>query len=185
MRIIAGSLKNRLIVSPKGSETRPTSGKVRGALFNICQNFIGGTRFLDLFAGSGAMGIEALSRGAKMATFVDSSPFSCRCIQSNLKNLDIESQGNVLCRDVFAALKWLQSKNEQFDIVYIDPPYQEFHVEQLLKPFKEGLLAEEGVLFLEEAAGSVLISHFSGFELVQEREYGKTTLYQLKRGASQ
>lgn len=180
MRVIAGSLKNRNIAAPKGLETRPTSSKVRGALFNICQNYIENARFLDLFAGSGAMGIEALSRGAEQVVFVDKNPLSCRCIQANLKDLGVESQGQVLCRDATAALKFLQTKKVQFDIVYIDPPYKEFPVETLLAPFKESLLARDGILFLEEALGQVLLSQLGGFELMSQREYGKTALYQLK-----
>lgn len=181
MRIIAGSLKNRSIAAPKGLNTRPTSSKVRGALFNICQNYVADARFLDLFAGSGAMGIEALSRGASHAVFIDDNPASCRCIQSNLKALSIESRGEILCRDAVSALKWLQKKNMQFDIVYIDPPYQKFHVESLLTPFKESLLAPDGILFLEEGAGPLPNFPFSGFEQLSQREYGKTVLYQLKK----
>lgn len=185
MRIIAGSLKNRTIAAPKGEETRPTSSKVRGALFNICQHSIEGARFLDLFAGSGAMGIEAISRGAAKATFVDASPFCCRCIQSNLKALEVEGKGQVICRDVFAALKGLQIKKAQYDLVYIDPPYGEFPMEHLLAPFRESLLAEEGIIFFEEGVRGKLESHFAGFELLSVREYGKTVLYQLKKGVAE
>lgn len=182
MRIIAGTFKNRIIASPKGFETRPTSSKVRAALFNICQTYIEGAIFLDLFAGSGAMGIEALSRGAAKAVFIDKNPTSCRCIKDNLKQLEIEKKGTVICRDAFPALKFLQEKNERFDLVYIDPPYGEFHVEHLLKPFTGELLAEGGTIFLEELTGEIPDSHFSNFEIVSKREYGKTALYQLKKG---
>lgn len=184
MKIIAGTLKNRNLTTPKGLETRPTSSKVRGALFNICQNYIEGTRFLDVFAGSGAMGIEALSRGAAKAVFIDKSPVSCHCIQANLKSLELEKEGLVICRDALSALKFLQTKKEQFDLVYIDPPYREFHVEHLLEPFTEELLADGGTLFLEESARDVPESHFADFELVSVREYGKTALYQLRKRES-
>ena len=185
MRIIAGSFKNRSITAPKGVETRPTSSKVRGALFNICQNYIENALFLDLFAGSGAMGIEALSRGASKAIFIDDSSASCRCIQANLKALNLEERGEVICRDALTALKGLQRRNVQCDIVYIDPPYQMFPVENLLAPFRDSLLAADGILFLEEAAIDIPDSSFRGFEELSRREYGKTVLYQLKKEVHQ
>lgn len=123
MHIFSGTYKSRKILTPKGEKTRPTSGRLREALFNICQEDIEGANFLDLFAGSGAMGLEALSRGAKHVTFVDNSRESIRCIRSNLETLGIERSGDVIYSDVFEAMKKLAKKGSRFDMIYADPPY--------------------------------------------------------------
>src|SRR5262249_40855980 len=104
MRIISGIYKNRILASPKGLTTRPTSEKLRGALFNICQSYVEGAVFLDLFAGSGAMGIEALSRGAASSTFIDDDRESIRCIKANLESFHIQAQAHVLKGDVFESV---------------------------------------------------------------------------------
>lgn len=164
MRIIAGFFKNRPIQSPKGQDIRPTSGRLREALFNICQGECDDGLFLDLFAGSGAMGFEALSRGAKSATFVDSSKDSIRCIHANADLLQVKDQVQVIYGDVFDILAKLAKKGSVFDIIYADPPYEK-------KAFQEGsptgsysgqvldfieshpaLLASKGSLFLEDDA---------------------------------
>ena len=113
MRIISGIFKNRPLASPKGLSTRPTSEKLREALFNISQNYIQESVFLDLFAGSGAMGIEAISRGASKATFIDADRDSIRCIKENLKNFKIEDQALVLPGDVFTEMYKLMQKGLQ------------------------------------------------------------------------
>ncbi|HEV8052498.1 MAG TPA: 16S rRNA (guanine(966)-N(2))-methyltransferase RsmD [Parachlamydiaceae bacterium] len=123
MQIFSGLYKNRKILTPEGEETRPTSGRLREALFNICQGEIEGASFLDLFAGSGAMGLEALSRGAKTATFVDNNRDSIRCIRSNLAAFGVENCGEVMFLDAFEAMKKLAKQGHQFDLIYADPPY--------------------------------------------------------------
>ncbi len=145
--------------------TRPTSGRLREALFNICRNEIEGAAFLDLFAGSGAMGLEALSRGARQACFVDNNRESIRCIQSNLTTFDATKSGDVLFSDVFSAMKKLAKLGRQFDVIYADPPYDtvasknQEHVSlsaQVLTVLDElieagqPLLKRGGILFLED-----------------------------------
>jgi 16S rRNA (guanine(966)-N(2))-methyltransferase RsmD len=165
MHIISGLYKNRKILTPKGEKTRPTSGRLREALFNICQNEIEEAAFLDLFAGSGAMGLEALSRGAKQACFVDNSRESIRCIQSNLTTYDATKNGEVLFSDVFIAMKKLAKLGRQFDMIYADPPYdivalknqeqvslsaQVLIVLDELIEAGQPLLKRGGILFLED-----------------------------------
>ena len=123
MQIFSGLYKNRKIITPEGEATRPTSGRLREALFNICQGEMDEASFLDLFAGSGAMGLEALSRGAKTATFVDNNRDSVRCIRANLAAFGIENCGEVMFLDTFEAMKKLAKQGHQFDVIYADPPY--------------------------------------------------------------
>ncbi len=123
MRIIGGVYRSRLIEMPRGVAIRPTQDKVREAVFNILANRIVGARVLDLYAGSGAFGLEALSRGAMKAVFVDSNPQCIRTIIRNAKNLDIEDAVVVLRDDSVKALKILESSQDKFDLVFLDPPY--------------------------------------------------------------
>ena len=124
MHIIGGIYRNRTLIAPKGQEVRPTSSRLREALFNICQSYIQDALFLDLFAGSGAMGFEAISRGAKKATLIDLSKDSIRCIEANAASLNVEEQVQILQGDVFKWIERLQKQGVQFDIIYADPPYQ-------------------------------------------------------------
>lgn len=194
MRIYSGIYKNRIIQAPKGLKTRPTSGRLREALFNICQGYMEGSSFLDLFAGSGAMGIEAISRGAKSATFVDNSKESIRCINANVHLLNVGSQVEVLYGDVFEVLEKLSQRGRQFDIIYADPPYdQRSKVEDdksssysdrvlsFLERFIDdgkSLLAPEGSLFLEDAhnalSESSLLKHFV---CKSKRQMGRSALH--------
>lgn len=159
MQIIGGKFRNRKLVAPKGSSTRPTPGRLREAIFNICQHYIEDAQFLDLFSGSGAMGLEALSRGAKAATFVESSKEAFRSIQQNAKNLDVEKSCHIIFGDVFQNIKKLKTK---FDIIYADPPYKlilsvnqlevlaSHHVIRLID--ESDLLKPMGDLFVEESS---------------------------------
>ena len=143
LRIIAGAFKGRRLKTPKGASTRPTQGIVREAVFNICQTEIEGSRFLDLYAGSGAMGFEALSRGAAKATFVEADRTAAACIKENIAELHVASQATLLPVSASRAIHLLQG--DQFDIVYVDPPYDTPFELETLAP----LLAPHAVLFFE------------------------------------
>lgn len=146
LRIIAGTFKGRLLKAPKGPSTRPTQGMLREAVFNICQNEIPNARFLDLFAGSGAMGLEALSRGASHATLVEQNRHAAACIKENIATLQLQPQTTLIPTDVTRAIALLAKQSAQFDIIYIDPPYDTpFDLEPLIP-----LLAPNATLFLEE-----------------------------------
>ncbi|MDE3047773.1 MAG: 16S rRNA (guanine(966)-N(2))-methyltransferase RsmD [Verrucomicrobiota bacterium] len=171
MRIIAGALKGRTLKQPKGSVTRPTQGMLRGAVFNICQNEVEGARFLDLFAGSGAMGLEALSRGASLAVFVEQNRQALACIRDNIAAFGVESRAEVMPMPVERALKVLAGR--QFDLIYIDPPYDLSVDLAALSSF----VAPQGTVFLEERADpkrqETLIP---GLQKQQTRRFGSTAL---------
>ena len=121
MRVIAGSARRLLLKTPKGLETRPTSDQIKETLFNILMPYLYDANFLDLFSGSGGIGIEALSRGCKSAVFVENSKAALKCIEDNIKNTHFEELSTVYPMDVFSALNQLELKTV-FDVVFMDPP---------------------------------------------------------------
>lgn len=121
MRVIAGIARSMPLKAPAGLDTRPTSDRIKETLFNILQNQIPGAVVLDLFAGSGALGIESLSRGAKLAFFVDSAPAACQCIEANLRFTKMDGRARIFRQDAGAAVYSLPP--EHIDIVFLDPPY--------------------------------------------------------------
>lgn len=163
MKIATGALRGRSLETPKNADVRPTTEMCRQALFNICQHLIDDSAFLDLFAGSGAMGIEALSRGAKSSTFVDSNSNCIKCIKSNLEKLDLTKASRVIHGDVLDAIKRLGKQDRKYDIIYVDPPYHDKHdktpplslrvVTTLddLASENHNLLTPHGLLFVEDA----------------------------------
>lgn len=191
MHIIAGNYKNRILSTPKGSQTRPTSSRLREALFNICQGSIVDASFLDLFAGSGAIGLEALSRGASKAVLVDSSKECARCMSKNVEALKVQPQATVICSDVFAALKKLSSSGRPFDIIYADPPYEmkgtfngqvlSYSQQVLLLVDALPLLTVGGYLFLEDVFTPEQLGAVPTLELVSERRVGNTHLCEFKK----
>jgi len=196
MQIYSGLYKGRIIQSPKGLKTRPTSGRLREALFNICQGEVEGTRFLDLFAGSGAMGIEALSRGALSATFVDNSKESIRSIQSNIQMIKAEKQSEIIYGDVFDTIGKLAKRGVSFELIYADPPYDQtskgeealsFSGKVLMfidRMIDEGhsLLVPEGSLFLEDAAEALpMTENLKHLILKSTRRMGRSALQHYYR----
>jgi 16S rRNA (guanine966-N2)-methyltransferase len=146
MRIIAGSRKGHRIAAPRGVATRPTGDRVREAAFNLIGP-VDGASVLDLFAGSGAMGLEALSRGAATTVFVESDRDACRTIERNLEKLRLTG-ATVLCREV---LQVLATEQRQYDLVLVDPPYEMTEYTALAR-YLPTLLAPEGLLVLETAS---------------------------------
>ncbi len=182
LRIIGGLFKSRLIKTPKSLKTRPTSSLVRKAFFDICREEIGGCQFLDLYAGSGAIGIEAISRGANHTTFVETSKEAVHCIKENLKLLGIENQGSIIVKEALLALNMLKKSDTLYDLIYIDPPYEEDPLPILQFLDHNPLLVERGMLFLEERSPSkvqVEKNHFKQLKWVKERKFGMTVLNQF------
>ena len=192
MRITGGLLKNRTLFAPKGQVTRPTSERLRQAVFNICIHKVPNARFLDLFAGSGAMGIEALSHGASHATFVDQNKTAIECIKKNVLNLSLLSVTTIMISDVMTALKKLEKKGEQFDLIYVDPPYNQqvktpTHSIQesiLIYLDSSSLLSTEGTLFIEDLytkddlLGTLPLKNLS---LHSKRKIGSSSLYEYSK----
>jgi len=149
MQIIAGTYKSRRLVAPKHDRTRPTSSALRGAFFNICRNQIEGATFLDLFAGSGAIGLEALSRGALSATFLERDREALKALHTNIASLGVADQCHVMSGDVQKVLPRLKNT---FSLIYADPPYEAGPLTQWLLDWIDtsSLLAPQGHFFLEE-----------------------------------
>jgi 16S rRNA (guanine(966)-N(2))-methyltransferase RsmD len=179
MRITGGRFKNQTLKSPKGEQTRPTSERLRETLFNILQTAIEGKTFLDLYAGSGAVGIEAISRGACFATFIEKDPRAIHALQENIKKFGIQAQTKVFPKDVLSCLKHF--KKRSFDFIFIDPPYGKGLQAKTLEWIDDlGLLAEGGRLFLEESIHTeVNFSPYATLQLKKKRKGGNTILYEL------
>lgn len=125
MRVIAGKARRLLLKTIDGLDTRPTTDRIKETLFNILQTQVPGSRFLDLFAGSGGIGIEALSRGARAAVFVEQNQKAADCIRENLRNTRLEEDAAVMVCDAVTALRRMEGKQEPFDLVFMDPPYNQ------------------------------------------------------------
>lgn len=123
MRVIAGKAKRTQLKTPEGFDTRPTTDKTKETLFNVLNPYLADADFLDLFSGSGAIGIEALSRGAKYAAFVENDRAALECIKINLKNTKLDSQAEIYPMGVLEAISALELKGKVFDVVFMDPPY--------------------------------------------------------------
>ncbi|NLC18287.1 MAG: 16S rRNA (guanine(966)-N(2))-methyltransferase RsmD [Clostridiales bacterium] len=123
MRVIAGKARRLLLKTPPGYETRPTTDRIKETLFNILNPQLAGADFLDLFSGSGAIGIEALSRGARYAALVDNSRIALECIKANLKSTGLDKDAEVFPMDALEAIRMLEIKGKVFDIIFMDPPY--------------------------------------------------------------
>ncbi len=174
MRVISGKARGVVLKTPVGMRTRPTADRVKEALFSIIQFDIPGARVLDLFGGTGQLGIEALSRGAKSAVFVDSGNDACRLISENLSRAKLSSDARVVRSDYLAYLK---KCNEQFDIVFLDPPYAEVFLENALKMITEiDILQSGGIIVTERPLEKDLPWEFQGYIRSKDYKYGKTIL---------
>lgn len=177
MQIGAGKFKNRKLLEPKGLETRPTSHKLRLAIFNKIQHRIEGASFLDLFAGVGAMGLEAISRGAAKATFVEKNVQPFQLIKKNAESLGCAQ----VCRFIKGdAVKFCEKEVGIYDIIYADPPYEirrggRYQSEILIETIAaSGILKKGGDLFLEEGVDAI---PNNWFELLSLKKYGGSYLY--------
>ena len=174
MRVITGKARGVQLKTPDGMTTRPTSDRVKEALFSIIQFEIPGAKVLDLFGGTGQLGIEALSRGAKSATFVDAGEPACRLIRENLKRTRLEADAKVIRSDY---LQFLNHCREQYNIIFLDPPYAEVFLENALKKITEiDILASGGIIVAERPLGKELPWDFAGYTRSKDYKYGNTLL---------
>lgn len=151
MRVIAGTARRLQLITPKGMATRPTTDRIKETLFNILQNEIYGSRFLDLYAGSGGIGIEALSRGAKEAVFVDNAREALDCIRANLQKTGLSAHAQVLAMDCRAAVDWMDGRGLAFDIIFLDPPYHANAEREVLERLAASSLVTPDTLLIVEA----------------------------------
>lgn len=169
MRIIAGEKRGHTIFAPRGRETRPTSDRVRENVFNIVAPWVEGACVLDLYAGSGAMGLEALSRGAASALFVESDPDALRVIERNLDKLDLRAR--VVRVDATTALAQESGAGRKYDLVLVDPPYDMTNYDSLAR-YLPAVLADDGLVVLETDAK--VEPELSGLDVRTRRKYGST-----------
>jgi 16S rRNA (guanine966-N2)-methyltransferase len=173
MRVIAGSARSLPLKTIEGLETRPTTDRIKETLFNMLQTEISGCRFLDLYSGSGAIGIEALSRGAKEAYFVERSKECVECIKYNLKFTHLEDRAVVMEQDVLSALNRI-SKAEPFDIVFMDAPYRTGADREVLSALSASKLVDEySTIIVEEALDTDFsyVEEISGLYIKKEKKY--------------
>ena len=182
MRVIAGSAKRIPLAAPKGKNTRPTSDRAKEGLFNIIAHRIADSCFLDLFCGSGAIGIEALSRGAKHVTFVDHSPASISVLNLNLDKTGLRKQAWYLCTKVEDAIRRLANEDACFDMIFLDPPYGCDYEEDVLSQIvSTGILSGGGTIVAE--TDSKLIDNIpSSLYLYDVRTYGLTNFLFYEMG---
>ena len=174
MRVITGKAKGVTLATPDGLKTRPTTDRVKEALFSIVQFDVPGARVLDLFGGSGQLGMEALSRGAQRAVFVDAREEACKLIRENLRRTKLEKEGNVIRSDY---LDYLKRCRETFDIIILDPPYAEVFLENSLKLIAEiDILQSGGIIITERPLGKDLLCDFDGFTRSRDYKYGNTLI---------
>ena len=174
MRVITGSARGIVLKAPTGLSTRPTADRVKEALFSAIQFHIPASRVLDLFGGTGQLGIEALSRGAKSAVFVDSQDSACKLIRENLQRTRLQEQAQVVRSDYAAYLKRC---SEKFDIIFLDPPYAEKFLENSLKMITEiDILQSGGIIVAERPLEKELDLQISGYERSRDYKYGNVLI---------
>lgn len=173
MRVIAGSAKSIPLKTLEGLDTRPTQDRIKETLFNMLQSDIPGCRFLDLFSGSGGIGIEAASRGAAQSIFIESNPKAIDVIRTNLGNTHLESKAHVYPGDLFSILPGLAAKEDVFDIIFMDPPYNHEFEKQVLSILQTSPLADDYTLIIVEASLDTGFDYLSdmGYELIREKKY--------------
>ena len=176
MRVISGRARGTKLFAPEGLDTRPTLDRVREAVFSMIFGMTDGARVLDLFAGSGAMGLEALSRGAAECDFVDIAPAACKCIRQNLEKTRLE--GATVFNTDFKS--FLKKCTGGYDLIFLDPPYESGYYDNALDMIREqNLLADDGIIVAECAHGDSFDPR--GFEINRQRKYGKATVFLLQK----
>lgn len=176
MRVISGTAKGHKLHTPEGLDTRPTIDRVKESLFNIIAYDLSQCRFLDLFSGSGAIGIEALSRGAQKAVFVDESNICEQVIERNLNFTKLYDKAIILKKDALSAISYLHSTNESFDIIFMDPPYNKGLIEPTLTAIiNTKVLKKEGYIIVEHSS-KVPIPSIKGLKIVREKDYKTTSM---------
>ncbi len=182
MRVISGRLKGKKLFTLEGLSLRPTSDRVKESIIDLLQKFPPGERVLDLFAGTGALGIEALSRGAKRAVFVEESSRSGDVLRRNIEACHLEDQAEVLIRKVAAGLKVLEERRGVFDLIFLDPPYGKGLADRTLRALAGSPLAPPEALIVAEHSPQEDLASIPSLERIDWRKYGGTevSFFRLK-----
>ena len=172
MRVIAGSARRLTLKTIEGMDTRPTTDRIKETLFNMIQNDIYGCTFLDLFSGSGAIGIEALSRGAKEAVFVEKNPKAADCIRDNLKAARLADKATLLNCDISDALKRIENRKSAFDFIFMDPPYNHDIEARILSFLSGSDIVHKDTLIIAETSLDTDISYmYDIYNVEKVKEY--------------
>lgn len=171
MRVIAGTARSLRLKAPEGLDTRPTTDRIKETLFNMLMPYLSGCVFVDLFSGSGAIGIEAISRGARKAYFVENGQKAFDCINENIAHTKFQTQSTVLKQDVFAALRG--SIKETVDVLFMDPPYDQMYEKRVLEILKDCDYITEDTLIVVEASLNTDFDYVEslGFIVTKEKNY--------------
>lgn len=184
MRVIAGKARRIQLKTPKGLNTRPTSDRIKETLFNIINSYLNDIRFLDLFSGSGAIGIEALSRGAKHATFVDKDRNSVNCIKENLITTKLMDAAEIINSDVIKAISLLESKDYIYNLVFVDPPYNMNIEKEILIVLENSNIINSDSIIIIESSIETEFDYINNmrFQIFKIKEYGscKHTFIEFK-----
>lgn len=174
MIITGGFLKGRKIVAPSGNEVRPTSSRVRQAVFNMLGQDLSEGVFLDLFAGTGLVGLEAISRGAKRVIFVELDGQIVRLLRDNIMKCNVEDRAKIICDDWRRGMFSLLTEFCNIDYMYIDPPYKLVSPEEILKEIKKFRLKEDAKIIIEHGKPYKTFNVSDDFEIVKQKKYGDT-----------
>lgn len=184
LRVISGSAKGHGLKTVKGGTTRPTSDKVKGALYNIIAAYVEGSTVLDVFAGTGSLGIEALSRGAASAVFFDKSPICCGIIKDNLQHTKLADKALVYNVDYAAGIKKVHQEGHKFDIIIMDPPYNKNFIQEALKLLTiNDIIVDDGIIIAEHSTMDKLPESCGKLKVIDTRKYGDTMITIYKDGS--
>lgn len=176
VRVISGSARGLKLNTPGDDRVRPTTDRVKESMFNIVQDWVYDSQVLDLFAGSGALGIEALSRGASQAVFCDNSLDSIKIIKSNIEKARVVDRSQIVRGDFKRCLRDMEAKNQSFDMIFVDPPYYKGLFEEVLDTIRScKILKKDGIVIVEHDAKRP-IGQVEGLEVYKEKKYGITML---------
>lgn len=179
MRVIAGKAKGKKLKAPQGMKTRPITDMIKEALFNVLGHRIYEAAFLDLFAGSGSVGIEALSRGARPVLFVDNDKSAVSVIAENIRNCNITEGFDIYCQDVFNSLKFLERHGSQFDYIYVDPPFtrESLFAKIMIALGPAQLLADGGMIILRTQRKMDMLDRYGSLSRTRISPYGESVLH--------
>ncbi len=173
MRVIAGKARRTLLKTPEGFDTRPTTDRTKETLFNILNGYLPDCEFLDLFSGSGAIGIEAISRGAKLAVFSEVNRIAIECIKSNLKATHFEEYAKVYQQDALSVIRTIEKEGRAFDIIFMDPPYNQAFEREILEYLNHSSIVHQDTIIVVEASLDTSFDYLekSRFQIYREKNY--------------
>lgn len=176
MRVVAGKHKGRSLKTVKSEQTRPTSDKIKESVFQMLGPFFDGGICLDLFAGSGSLGIEALSRGMDKAIFIEKNQKAIKIVHDNIKQLKLTNQTEVYRNDALRSLSILRKRDLQFDLIFVDPPYGKLNDKEIMTYIIENnLLKKDGIIYYEHEATDKNMENVMSLQVIKQTNYGTTT----------